>query len=186
MGIMSSLHENPARSIMGIDASTQSLAFAVFNDRELIKYGKINFTGNSTYDRLADSQAKILALSDDFDVDYIAIEKAIMVRSTDVAIKLGMAVGVIIASVLNAGTEVVEVAPISWQSYIGNTNYNKMKKGEVRAIFPDKSESWIRNEIRARRKRFTTDYFNKKFEINVDDDDVSDSIGIAWYAVNHL
>jgi Holliday junction resolvasome RuvABC endonuclease subunit len=171
---------------MGIDASTQSLAFAVFKDRELVKYGKINFSGNSSYDRLADSQSKIIALADDFDVDYIAIEKAIMVRSTDTAIKLGMAIGVIIASVLHKGTEVVEVAPISWQSYIGNNNYTKAKKGEVKRANPGKSDSWIRNEIRERRKQYTIDYCNKKFKISNDDNDVSDAIGIGWYAVNHL
>jgi hypothetical protein len=109
-----------------------------------------------------------------------------MVRSTDTAIKLGMAIGVIIASVLHKGTEVVEVAPISWQSYIGNNNYTKAKKGEVKRANPGKSDSWIRNEIRERRKQYTIDYCNKKFKISNDDNDVSDAIGIGWYAVNHL
>jgi Holliday junction resolvasome RuvABC endonuclease subunit len=185
MGLMSAL-SSEAYSVMGIDASTHSLAFAVFHDKELVKFGKINFSGNGSYERLADSQSKILALADDFDVDYIAIEKAIMVKSTDTAIKLGMAVGVIIASVLNKHTEVVEVAPISWQSFIGNNNYNKTKKGEMRREFPDRSDSWIRSEIRERRKQYTIDYFNKKFKVNIDDNDVSDAVGIAWYAVNHL
>lgn len=185
MGIMSAL-SSPAYSVMGIDASTHSLAFGVFKDGGLAQYGKINFEGNSSYERLADSQNKILALADDFNVDYIAIEKAIMVRSTDTAIKLGMAIGVIIASVLDKGTEVVEVAPISWQSYIGNTNYNKTQKGAIRREFPGRSDSWVKNKIRERRKQYTIDYCNKKFQISVDDNDVSDAIGIAWYAVNHL
>lgn len=175
-----------AHTVMGIDSSTHSLAFAVFRDKELIRYGKIIFEGNSSYDRLKDSQEKVLALSAEFDVDYIAIEKAIMARSTDTAIKMGMAVGVIIASVIKPGTEVVEVAPISWQSFIGNTNYNKTQKGEVRREFPDRSDSWIRNTIRDRRKQYTIDYFNKKFGVSIDDNDVSDALGVGWYAANHL
>ena len=175
-----------AHTVMGIDASTHSLAFAVFYDKKLIKFGKINRSGNSSYERLSDSQKKIASLADEFDVDYIAIEKAIMVRSTDTAIKLGMAVGVIIANVIKKGTKVVEVAPISWQSYIGNTNYTRAQKIAVSKECPGKSASWIRNEIRDRRKQFTIDFFNKKFKIDVEDNDIGDAIGVAWYAVNHL
>jgi Holliday junction resolvasome RuvABC endonuclease subunit len=185
MGLITAMNTQRAYTVMGIDSSTNSLAFAVFKKEELVKYGKIYFTGSTSYERLADSQKKIIALASDFDVDYIAIEKAIMVRSTGVAIKLGMAVGVIIASVLKPGTKVVEVAPITWQAFIGNTNYSAKKKGEVKKAYPGKSASWYRNHIREERKQYTIDYFNKKFGLDNDDNDVSDAMGIAWFAVHH-
>jgi Holliday junction resolvasome RuvABC endonuclease subunit len=186
MGLVAAVKQQKAYTVMGIDASTHSLAFAVFKDRELVKFGKIIFNGNTSYERLADSQQKILALAEEFDINYIAIEKAVRVNSAAVAIKLGMAVGVIIASVLKPGTEVVEVAPITWQSYIGNKNYTRTEKAAVRKAHAGKSASWLRNHIREERKQFTTDYFNKKFKLSVTDNDVSDALGVAWYAVNHL
>lgn len=171
---------------MGIDASTNSLAWAVFIDGKIAKFGKINFEGNTSYERLADSLHKIESLSNEFDVDYIAIEKAIMVRSTDTAIKMGMAVGVIIAAVLKNGTRVVEVAPIQWQSYIGNKNYTTAQKDAIKKKFPGKSISWYKEYIREQRKLATIDFFNKKFNLNNQDKDVADAMGVGWYAVKEL
>ena len=180
------MSKSQASTVMGIDSSTHSLAFAVMKDNKLIKYGKINFSGNTSYERLADSQKKVSSLADDFDVDYIAIEKAIFASSIDTAIKMGMAVGVIIAGVLKPGTVVVEVAPSTWQAYIFNTNWTKEKKADLRKKFPGKSASWYKSYIRDQRKQYTINYFNKLFKINVDDNDVSDAIGIAYYASREL
>lgn len=172
---------------MGIDSSTHSLAFAIITDGNLVKYGKIFFDGNTAYDSLADSQDKLLALSDEFDVDYIAVEKAIMASSgIGTAIKMGMALGVVIASVLKERTTVVEVPPISWQSYIGNKNWTKAEKAAFKAENPGKSDSWIKAQIREQRKQFTIDYFNDEFDIINDDNDVADAIGVAFYAYEEM
>jgi Holliday junction resolvasome RuvABC endonuclease subunit len=186
MGLVNGMSRSKARTVMGIDSSTQSLAFAVFSGQRLIKFGKINFEGNTSYERLADSLHKIESLSNEFDVDYIAIEKAIMVRSTGTAIKLGMAIGVIIAAVLKSGTEVVEVAPIQWQSYIGNKNYNATQKAAIKKKFPGKSVSWYKEYIREQRKLSTINFFNKKFKLKNQDNDVADAMGVGWYAVKEL
>lgn len=180
------MSKQKASRVMGIDASTHSLAFAVFEDRKLVRYGKINFSGADSYHRLASSMDRMVGLYDNFDVDFIAIEKAVMVRSVSVAIKLGMSVGVIIACLMRDSTNVVEVPPITWQSFIGNTIFTKKEKAAFKRRNPGKSASWLRNEIRKERKRYTMNYFNKRFGISIDDDDVSDAIGVAWYAANEL
>jgi len=185
MGLMTAISENNAKTIMGIDSSTNSLAFAIFQDGQLVKYGKINFDGNSSYGRLADSQNKILALADDFNVDYIAIEKSIYVRSVDTSIKMGMAMGVIIACLSHGGTDVVEVAPMKWQSYIKNPNLTKSEKQEIQKASPGKSKTWYYNASREFRKQRTIDWVCNKFGIDITDNDVSDAIGVGWYAVNH-
>jgi Holliday junction resolvasome RuvABC endonuclease subunit len=186
MGLIKSLEKTKVHTVMGIDASTHSLAFAIFKDTKLIKFGKINFSGNTSYDRLADSQHKISEMAAVFDVDYIAIEKSIFVRSADTAIKMGMAIGVIIANVSKYGTKVVEVPPVTWQSYIGNTNWGPAKKAALKKEYPGKTKSWYSTHIREERKQFTINYFNKLFGIQIDDNDVSDAIGIGWYAVKIL
>lgn len=188
MGLAASISRKPKVStIMGIDASTHSLAFAIYHDQKLKRYGKIVFSGKSVYDRLTDAQDKIIALRDEFNVEYIAIEKPVRVNSAGVAIKLAMFVGVIIASVNKGGTEVVEVYPVSWQSYIGNRNYTRADKAKIkrRRGNSKKPASAINTIVREERKQFTIKYFNKKFKIGVTDDDVADAIGVGWYAVNN-
>jgi len=45
-------------SICAIDASTNSLAFAIYSDKNLIEYGKINFEGNNVYEKIIDACKK--------------------------------------------------------------------------------------------------------------------------------
>lgn len=186
MGIVKALTKSKAKTVIGVDSSTHSIAFAVFRGDKLERFGKVVFTGNTSTQRLVDAQAKMLALGPHFEVDYIAVEKAIFAKSIDTAIKMGMTLGVIIASVSRENTDVVQVPPVTWQSYINNNNYTKTQKQAVEMLFPDKSDSWIKNHIREERKQYTINYFNKMFNINIDDNDVADAIGIGWYAVNNL
>ena len=49
---------NP-KTILAIDASTNSMAFSVFKERELVQYGKVHFYGNHVYERTGDATKKI-------------------------------------------------------------------------------------------------------------------------------
>lgn len=170
-----------ASSVIGIDASTHSLAFAVIDNGVLIKHGEITLSGQSFYDRLIDCRRKSDQILHPIDVDYIAIEKAIMVRSTDTALKLGMIVGIVISSLASVSTEVEEVAPISWQSYIGNPSIAGGKKKAIISQYPDKSSSWINNHIREMRKQKTIAWAEKRYNKKINSDNVADAIGIATY-----
>lgn len=187
MGLIAAVTTKKKDTVMGIDASTKSLAFAIYENNKLKKYGKIEFAGRTVYDRLTDAQDKLMALREYFEVDYIAIEKPVRVNSASVAIKLAMFVGVIIASVNKGGTEVVEVYPMSWQAYIGNNNYTRAEKAKIkrRRGNSKKTASAISAIVREERKQFTMTHFNKMFKINVEDNDVGDAIGVGWYAVNN-
>ena len=47
---------------------------------------------------------------------------------------------------------------------------------------PGYAESWYKAKMREIRKQRTVDYFNKKYKLELDDFDVADSFGIAYYA----
>jgi hypothetical protein len=53
--------DQPPPSFCAIDASTNSLAFAIFKDGTLESIGKINFQGNSTYEKINDAARKTQA-----------------------------------------------------------------------------------------------------------------------------
>jgi hypothetical protein len=81
--------------------------------------------------------------------------------------------------------QVVEVHPITWQSYIGNKNFNKTEKQAIKNEFPEKSDTWIKGKIRERRKQRTID-FSRTLGVETESDNVADATGVAWYAINEV
>lgn len=175
------------KRILGVDASTNSFAFCIIEDGEAKRWGEIHFHGATIYDRIVDAKEKIRALkaSGSFDVDLVALEAAIMVRSVHTGIKMAYVFGAILGELVDRETEVLEVHPIEWQSYLGNKNFTKAKKAEVKEQFPGKSDTWIKNKIREMRKQITID-FVKSMGITTDNNNVADSAGIAWFAYNKV
>jgi Holliday junction resolvasome RuvABC endonuclease subunit len=183
------LKRTKASKVMGIDCSTHALAFTIFYNRRPIQWGKINFEGADVFERLADAADKLRAVKDEFDVDYIAFEGAIMakVKNPDVTIKLAMVYGACIAELMRKNVKVVTVKPLEWQSYIGNPNFKKAEKDALKVEFPGKSVSWYSTKVREIRKQRTMDYFNKKWpQMELTDNDVGDSAGIAYFAYHTL
>lgn len=170
-----------ARRVLGIDASTASVAFCLIEDGKIVKIGKLPIVGATIYDKVRDAGIRAKALKLVTNPDYVAVEQAIMVRSADAGLKIAMIVGAILTNLLDKKTDVVTLTPIQWQSYIGNNNFTKAMKEEVRAKYPGKGDAFIKTKIREIRKQKTMDFF-KKFGIDTDDNDIGDAMGIAYYA----
>jgi len=172
--------------VMGIDASTNSIAFAVLEGEKVIKCGEIILVGSNVYERIVDARRKCEVLVELFDIDFIAIEKAVMVRSAEIGLKLAMVFGTIISVLADRGATVVEVYPIQWQSYIGNKNFSVKEKNFVKEQFPGKSATWYKSKIREIRKQRTLDWVKDTFGVELTSDNVGDSFGLAWYASKEL
>lgn len=183
---LASLSKTKASRVMGIDASTNSIAFTIFFNRKPVRWGKIAIQGSDIYQKIGDANAKIYALYKEFPVDYIAIESAVFVKSPKVAIDLAYVYGSIVGVLVSLGCETITVAPTTWQFHIGNKLLTKVEKENLKVEFPSKSVSWYSNKGREIRKQRTMDYFNKKWPMNLTDNDVGDSCGIAYYAYHQL
>lgn len=179
---LADLVKTKAHTVLGIDASTNSVAFCLFKDNTPIKWGKIEFTGSDIYDKIYDAKIKMHAMLSELKSDYIAVEGAVLVRSPDAVIKLSYVYGVVIAELMSSGARVITVSPTAWQAYIGNKNPTKAEKEKLRAENPGYADSWYKNKMRNIRKQRTVDWAKQKFNIDIDDFDVADSIGIANYA----
>lgn len=175
-----------SKTVMGIDASTNSLAFCIMREGVAMKWGEIFFSGATVYDRMLDARLKVRALKEEFDISYVAIEKVVSVKSVEVAIKMSFVVAQIIGELLEAGARVEEVYPITWQSYIGNKNFTRAETAELKKQHPGRSASWLAAEKRRQRKQKTMDFFNDKFGTDLTSDNVGDSFGLAWYASKEL
>ena len=179
---LASLIKTKANRVLGIDASTNSIAFCLLENNKPIKWGKINLIGNDIYEKIYDAKCKTFAMIDELKLDYIAIEGAILVKSADAVIKLSYVYGVVIAELMSTGSSVITVSPSSWQAHIGNKNPTKWEKDKLRSENPGYADSWYKNKMREIRKQRTVDYFNKKYNLSLEDFDVADSFGIAYYA----
>jgi hypothetical protein len=82
--------------------------------------------------------------------------------------------------------EVHKVAPISWQSGIGNPNLKKHEKDALIKDFPGKSKSWYQNKGRQIRKQRTLDIARGYFDIPSDSDNIGDAVGLALHVTRTL
>ena len=179
---LADLVKTKANRVLGIDASTNSIAFCLMEGDQPLKWGKINLVGSDIYDKIYDAKKKMALMLDELKSDYIVVEGAILVRSADAVIKLSYVYGVVIAELMSTGAKVITISPTAWQAYIGNKNPTKFEKDKVRFENPGYADSWYKNQLRNMRKQRTVDYFNKKYDLTLDDFDVADAFGIAHYS----
>jgi Holliday junction resolvasome RuvABC endonuclease subunit len=183
---LADLVKTKAGRVLGIDASTNSIAFCLMENNKPLKWGKIELSGSDIYEKIYDAKVKMSVMLDELKSDYIAVEGAILVRSPDAVIKLSYVYGVVIAELMSTGAKVITISPTAWQAYIGNKNPTKDEKAAIRLKHPGYADSWYKNQIRNMRKQRTVDYFNNKYNLSLDDFDVADAFGIAHYSNEEL
>lgn len=187
--MITDLQKTKAARVMGIDCSTKSLAFCIFYNRRPVKWGKILFEGSTVFDRLKDASQKTQALMHEFDVQFIAMEGAILAtnKNVRVTIDLSLVYGAVLAQLLFGPAKVIHVTPLEWQRAIGNPPFSPAETKQLKIDLPGKSASWYTAEKRRRRKQRTMDFINKKWPgMKITDDDVGDACAIAYYAYSSL
>lgn len=174
------------QNIMAIDASTNSLAFAIFSGTELINYGKIKFDGSNAYQKLGDAARKCLPFFKQFSIDAIVIEHTIFINSPKTASDLALIQGAILGAAKLAGVRTAgSINPITWQTFIGNGKLTNEEKLAIAKEFPGKTKNWYQNKSREIRKQRTINFVNINYDKNINDDDVADAIGIGHYSINN-
>lgn len=174
---------------IAIDASTNSLAFALFSSKELMAIGKINFEGKDIYQKCIDASQKVQAFfkhPDFLNADSIVIEHTVFMNSPKTAADLALVQGAIIGAAGSAGVvNVGKVSPITWQNFIGNKKLTKDEIFVIRKQHPGKSEAWYKGYIRGLRKERTIKFININYDREIADNDVADACGIGHWALNN-
>lgn len=169
-------------TVLGIDASTNSLAFCLYGSGGPIKWGEIKFKGSSAFERLSYAQKYIYAMRNELKADLIVFESAVYVQNKKTVILLAYAFGAIVSALLQKGTQIEEIAPMTWQNAIGNKVLTKEEKAKIVAEHPGKSKAWYQNKNREFRKQRTMKWCADTYGITVESDNVSDAIAIASVA----
>jgi hypothetical protein len=179
--------ESLPKTICAIDASTNSLAFALFNDKKLGIVGKIKFQGNTNYEKVMDACAQTKAFFEHFDgFEAIVIEHTVFMNSPKTAADLALVQGALLGAAGLTGTKIIgTVAPITWQNYLGNKRLTKEEQIDIRAKNPGKSDSWYKFYERQVRKERTIKLIEINYDKIVNDNDVADACGIGHWAINN-
>jgi Holliday junction resolvasome RuvABC endonuclease subunit len=170
-------------TIMSIDASTNSMAFAIYKGKDLAKFGKILFSGVTTYEKVVDASKKVASFISLYKVDAIVIEHTVFINSPKTAADLALVQGALLGA--SKAPVIKSVAPITWQNFIGNKKFSTEEKLEARNSNPGKSDSWYKSYERQARKQKTIHYIEVQYDKLVTDDDVADAIAIGHYAINN-
>jgi Holliday junction resolvasome RuvABC endonuclease subunit len=176
-------------TICAIDASTNSLAFAVFdtNEKDISKVGKINFEGKDTYEKVMDAGKKVKAFFDIYGgFEAIIIEHTVFMNSPKTAADLALVQGAILGSAGQSGTQIIgKVSPITWQNFVGNKKISKEEQMVIRAQNPGKSVSWYKTYERNLRKERTIRFINTIYDRTITDNDVADACGIGHWSLSN-
>ncbi len=186
---LANLRKTRASKVLGIDCSTKTLAYALFENGKPVHCGEIFFEGATMYERLAWIHARVPALVKVglLKADYVAFEGAILVgNNAKVGIYLAYVYGAVMGALMSEGITVINVPPLTWQSYIGNSNLKKAEKDAIKMAYPGKSASWYQNTGREMRKRRTLDFSKQFFSIPGDSDNVGDAVAIAYWATKNM
>lgn len=190
--ILSSINPIP-QTICSIDASTNSLAFALFTtenskfENSLGTVGKIKFEGNDIYQKVMDAGKKTKAFFEYYGgFEAIVIEHTVFMNSPKTAADLALVQGAILGAAGQSGTKIIgKVSPITWQNFIGNKKISKEEKLYIRSKQPGKSESWYKSFERDLRKQRTINFINIQYDKAITDNDVADACGIGHWALKN-
>jgi Holliday junction resolvasome RuvABC endonuclease subunit len=176
-------------NICAIDASTTSLAFAIFNTKEksLVSVGKIYFEGQNIYEKVIDAGQKVKAFIDCYGgFESIIIEHTVFMNSPKTAADLALVQGAILGAAGQTGTKQIgRVSPITWQNFIGNKKISKDEQLLIRSQNPGKSVSWYKAYERMLRKERTIKFINTIYDRIITDNDVADACGIGHWAIKN-
>lgn len=173
------------RTVMGIDNSTNSMAYTIFTDGEPVKWGEFVFRGANTFERIADARHVLTASLPLFEeIREIGIEKTTRVNSQQTAIYLAMAAGVVISH-FSHRAKVREVPAPTWMSKTSKPILSKVEKQALKLTYPGKSDSWYRNKAREESKLRTIQWIKNVYGLDMRNDNVADSFCIAAYLANN-
>ena len=181
------MNKNRPERICAIDASTNSLAFAIYISGKLDSVGKINFEGKDIYEKVGDAAIKTRAFFNHFiNVDAIVIEHTVFMNSPKTAADLALVQGALLGAAAMCGIRTVgKVSPITWQNYLGNKKLSKEEQLQVRVANPGKSLSWYKTYERDFRKKRTTKLLDIVYDKKIEDYDVADAAGIGHWAIHN-
>jgi Holliday junction resolvasome RuvABC endonuclease subunit len=164
--------------VMGIDASSQSFAYAVFDNQKPEEWGIVKYAGKDRYLRAVDSYYKVKSLMDRIDVEYILQEQAVGSVNQKTGLILAQAYGVTMPILIENSEQYDMVSPNEWQALLGK---KILTPTQIKKEFPNESASFYTNKARELRKMRNLDWVRENLGIDLpyEANDVGDALCIG-------
>lgn len=182
---MSLFANTKSKRVLGVDHSTQTLAFCLSVDGVPEYWEEIDLKGENVYARLGDLRKKIEQRFDRESVDVLVIEKTVQVNSRDTVVKMAMIAGEIISYFSAKEIKIYEVPALTWQAATAKPTLTKTEQLQLKLKNPGRTKSWYASEARKIRKQRIIDWVETKFGMRVQSD-CADSICISVYGGSKL
>lgn len=162
--------------VLGLDASTTSTGWSVFQDRKLIGYGVIKPEGKDWRERMANQAPKIMEIIEKYSPNKIYMEDVPLKRANPTALMiLGAVQGFFYGLVAKYSIPIEFIKPSAWRSPIGL--YDGTKEGTKRPELKHKS-------ILKANELFKLDLKWVSPNSKYNEDDISDAILLAYSQIS--
>lgn len=115
--------------ILALDQATRTSGWAVYNDKELIKYGKFSTTSDDMGDRLLQIRKNIIKLIEDYDIEAVIFEDIQLqnnkINNVDTFKKLAEVIGVLCELFAEMKMPAEAVISTVWKSKLGIKGYDR-------------------------------------------------------------
>ena len=161
--------------VMGIDASTTSTGWAIFDDKELKAYGLIKPNGEDWRERIVNQAPQLVEIISKYKPEKIYMEDVpLKSKYPKVLVQLGAVQGFIYGVTASVHVPVVFLGPSEWRSPMGL--FDGTREGTKRAEMKRKSVEKA-NEL------FGLNLVWKSPSSKFNDDDIADAILVAYSQV---
>lgn len=169
------------KRVIGLDLNSSKMAFSIFDDKKLVKYGEVNFPGKTLFERLNSANKIVYALKKNLQADKIVFESAIYVNNRKTVVSLAYMYGAVVSTLAEPNVEIDELGPTEWGKAIGNSGVSRKDREAFKRANPGKSKSWYDVQFRDQRKQITKDWVASTFSIDTQNlsDDVCDAIAVG-------
>jgi Holliday junction resolvasome RuvABC endonuclease subunit len=190
-GIVPERDANRYTKILGVDTSTQGIAWTQLYKGHASGLGKIELKQKDIIDKLAFHYSEWAYMLDELKPSHVFIEKSIFVKNPDTARKLSFVVGTIAAITKGKGYEVTLVEPGTWKAFLGYTNLSSKFVQQAKAELGNTEGKKFCDRLRKSQtwrviKHNFPDQVDEFENIGETDNDIADAWGIALYGYNLL
>jgi Holliday junction resolvasome RuvABC endonuclease subunit len=166
--------------LVTLDINSKFLAYALWEDQELVRRGKIYLKG----DNFGYFAVAILEYFANDDLDAFVYEAPFFGTNVKTTMMLSQIIGSVISGFYMLGVDSYRsVPPITWQTGIGVGKTPTSEMVKLKSKHPKKSSSYIKNLDRMNRKQRVIDKVNSRFDLqlSIEEHDIADAIAIGMY-----
>lgn len=175
-----------SKKVFAIDPATHSVAFACveFDGTQffLLGCGKIDLRGCDTSEKFSRLNAVMPILIKHFDCQLAYIEQPIYIQNFQTSRMLSYVVGYTWGRMTQENVRVIDIGPMQWKSGIG---YSRVSAAEKQEWAKTMTTTEVKKKTDFERKNRVKNILAGVFDLsNIDDNDIVDAIGIAYWASN--